>query len=89
MRLHVDVGGAEERRRTFDGKPLYNVDMLAAPVEAVAGIPFKRLVADLVAQRFAHGAAHDVFRGDELDLGVLAARFVVERLADLRVGVGE
>ena len=63
--------------------------MLAAAVEAVAGIALERLVADLVPERLAHGAAHDVLRGDELDPDALAARLVVERGAHLRIGVGE
>ena len=63
--------------------------MLAAAVEAVAGIALERLVADLVPERLAHGTAHDVLRSDELDPDALAARLVVERGAHLRIGVGE
>ena len=89
MRLHVGVGGAEEFPCALDGEALDDVDVFAAPVEAVSGITLQCLVADLVSERLAHRAAHDVLRSDQLDLGALAARLVVERLAHRRIGLGE
>ena len=89
MRLHVGVGGAEEFLCALDGEALDDVDVFSAPVEAVSGITLQRLVADLVSERLAHRAAHDVLRGDELDLDALAPRLVVERLAHRRIGLGE
>ena len=89
VRLHVGIGSAEEFLRAFDGEALDDVDKLAAPMEAVAGIALERLVADLVPERLAHGAAHHVLRSDELDPDALAARLAGERDANLRIGVGE
>ena len=89
VRLHVGVSGTKEFPRALDGEALNDVDVLAAAVEAVAGIALQRLVADLVSERLAHGAAHDVLRGEELNLGTLAARLVVEGLAHRRIGLGE
>ena len=89
MRLDVGIGGAEEFLRALDGEAFDDVDVLSAPVEAVSGIALQRLVADLMPERLAHRAAHDVLRGDELDLGALAARLVVERLAHRGIGLGE
>ena len=89
VRLNIGVDRAEERLRALDGEALDDVDILAAAVEAVSGIAFERLVADLVSKRLAHRSAHHILRGDELDLGPLPARLAVERFAHRRVGVGQ
>ena len=89
MRLHVGIGGAEKVPCALDSEAFDDVDVLAAAVEAVSGIALQRLVADLVSKRLAHRAAHDVLRGNELNLDALAARLVVERLAHRRIGLGE
>ena len=84
VRLHVGVGRAEELLCPLDGEALDDVDVLAAAVEAPPGVAFERLVADLVPERLAHRAARDVLRGDELDVGALAPRLALERLAHRR-----
>ena len=89
MWLDIGVGGAEQLLCARDGEAFDHIDMLAAAVEAVAGIALERLVADFVAERLAHRAAHDVLRSDELDPGALAARLVVKRGAHFRIGINE
>ena len=64
VRLHVGVSGTKEFPRALDGEALDDIHILAAAVEAVAGIALQRLVADLVSELLAHRAAHDVLRSD-------------------------
>ena len=59
------------------------------PLAVVAIRPNIRLVSDLVSERLSHRAAHDVLRGEQLDLAPLAASLCVECFAHRSVGVGE
>ena len=68
---------------------LGDIDELAAAVIALARIAFGIFVGHHRALRFQHGAADDVFRGDQLDLMALAAEFALDRGGDLRIGLGE
>ncbi len=73
----------------LDGEPLGDVDELAAAVIALAGQTFGIFVGQHRALRFEHGAADDIFRGDQFDLVALAAEFEPDRFGDFGIGLGE
>ena len=53
----------------------------------MARIAFQGLVGHFVAERLAHRTADDVFRGDELDLRLLARRLILQGSGDQRIAV--
>ena len=89
MRLHVGEVAAEQLGHPLDRQPLDHIDVLAAAVVALARQAFGIFVGQHRALRLEHGAADDVFRGDQLDFVALAAEFLADRAGDLRVGFVE
>ena len=89
IRLHVGELCAEQLLRPLDRQRLGDVDELAAAVVALARIALGVFVGHHRALRLEHGARHDVFRGDQLDLVALAAELVGDRIGDLGVRFGE
>ena len=87
VRLDVGEAGAEQLLGALDRERLGDVDPLAAAIVARARIAFGVFVGHHRALRFQHGAADDVFRGDQLDLMALPAEFALDRGGDLRIGL--
>ena len=76
MGLHIGMIGAEKLLCPRDGQRLDFIDELATAVVAFARIAFRVLVGHHATLRFQHRFAHDVFRGDQLQV-------VFESLASL------
>ena len=89
MRLDVGEGTAEQPRRALDGEPFGDIDELAAAVVALARQSFGVFVGQHRALRLEHGAADDVFRGDQFDFVALAAKLEPDGLGDFGIGLGE
>ena len=85
MRLHVGVLGAEQRFRAVDGQLLGAVGEFAAAVVALAGIALGVFVGEHRAHRFEHGFGNEIFRGDQLEAGALAASFLAQNFGDFRI----
>ena len=84
--LHVGGFRAEELLYPFDGDGLHLVDVGAAVVVALAGIALGIFVGQHGTLGRPHGAAGEVFAGDEFDAVVLTFRFAVDALGDLGIG---
>ncbi len=89
MRLDVGELAAEQFLGSLDGQRLDRVGRGAALVIAAAGIAFGIFVGEHRALRLEHRAADDIFRSDELDLGLLAGQLVTNRILDRRVGFAQ
>src|SRR4029453_4847904 len=89
MRLHVGRGGPEELFRPRDRQRLGDIDELAAAVVALSRIALGVLVRQYRPGGFEDRLADEVFRGDELEAGVLSMPFAIERRGDIGIGVGE
>src|SRR5215468_10305815 len=85
MRLHVGEGAAEQFCHALDRQPLDHVDELAAAIVALAGQALRVLVGQYRALGFEHGAADDVFRGNQLDLVALARELAADRIGHFRI----
>src|SRR5690606_16060421 len=85
MRLDVGVVGAEQLPGAIDRQLLGDVHVLAAAVVALAGIAFGVLVGQLAALGLHHPRAGVVLAGDQLDVVLLAARFVGDGLGQFGV----
>ena len=88
MRLDVGIFGTEQRLGAVDGQLLGHVDEFAAAVIALAGIALGVFVGQLAALRFHHCRAGVVFRGDQLDVILLATVFVLNRGPKFGIGHG-
>ena len=89
MRLHIGPGAAEQLLGPLDGQGLDLVDEFAAAVIALAGIAFGVFVGQHRTLRFEHGAGNDVFRGDQLDLPLLARELATDHAGDGAVTMGQ
>ncbi len=89
VRLHVDVGGAEQLLGAIDGQLLGDIDELAAAVVALARIPFGVLVGQHRALGFQDPGAGVVLRGDELDMVFLALLLAGNGVGELRIKTGD
>ena len=76
MRLHVDVLGAKKLFGAVAGQVLHFIGILAAAVVAFAGVAFGVLVGEDASGGFENGFGGEVFACDQLDLTVLALRFL-------------
>ena len=72
-----------------DGELFGDIDDLAAAVVAAAGIAFRVFVGQDGALGLQHGGGDDVFRGDQLDLILLAGEFAADGERQFRIAVGE
>ena len=77
VRLDVDVFGVEELFRAVAREVLHLVGVLAAAVVALARIAFGVLVGEDAAGGFEDGFGGEILAGDQLDLAVLTARFLL------------
>ena len=89
VRLDVGEIDAEQLLGALDGELFGDIDELAAAVVALARIALGVFVGHDRALRLEHGAGDDVLGGDQLDLVLLATEFLVDRVGDLRIGVGK
>ena len=87
--LHVDVFGAVERLGAFDRQLLGNVDVLATPVVAAAGVAFGVFVGQDRTLCLKHGTGDDVFRRNQLDLGLLTRHLLRKGCGQRRIGVAD
>ena len=89
--IRLDVGeiAGKQLLRPLDGEFLGDVDELAAAIVALARIALGIFVGHDRALRLEHGARHDVFRGDQLDLVALAAKLVADRARNVGIGLGK
>ena len=71
VRLYVGISGAENFLRTVDGDLLHHIHAFAAAVVTLARIAFRVLIREDAALRLHHRAAHDIFRGNQLQLVLL------------------
>jgi hypothetical protein len=85
MRLHVGVLRAKERLGTCNRGLLDDVDKLTAAVVPATRVPFGILVREDRAGGVENGAAHEVFRCDELEAAVLAVELVPGGVGDFRI----
>ncbi|MCP1576552.1 hypothetical protein J2S30_004931 [Herbaspirillum rubrisubalbicans] len=76
--LHVGGFGAEQGLQAVDGQLFGHVHVFAATVVALARIAFGVLVGQLRTLRFHHGRRGVVFRGDQLDVILLAGVFLLD-----------
>src|SRR5690606_27722146 len=84
MGLDVGVVGAEELPGAVDGQLLRHVDVLAAAVVALAGVPLGVLVGELAALGLHDPRAGVVLAGDQLDVVLLAAVLGGDRRGQFR-----
>ncbi len=89
VRLHVGELAAEQLLGALDGQILGLVDILTATVIAGAGIALGVLVGEHAARGLEHGAGHDVLRGDQLDLVLLAAELALHATEQLGIALGQ
>ena len=89
VRLDVGEAAAEQLLGALDGQGLDRVRRPAALVIAPPRIAFGIFVGQHRALRLEHRAADDIFRGDQLDLVLLALEFGADRVGDRRVGVAQ
>ncbi len=82
VRLDVGEAAAEQLLRPLDGEGLDRVGRSAALVVAAAGIAFGIFVGQHRALRLEHRPADDIFRGDQLDLRLLALQFGADGVFD-------
>ena len=89
MGLHVGVLRAVQLAGAVAGKVLHHVDLLAAAVVALAGVPFGVLVGEHAAHGLHDGAGGEVLRRDELHTPPLAGEFLAQAVGHLRIFSGE
>src|SRR5260221_604738 len=87
MRLHVGMLRAKKLLRAIDGQLLNLVRHFAAPVVALARITLRIFVREDRAHRFQHSFRDKIFRGDQLQSGRLAHRFLPQQIRNLRVNL--
>ena len=85
MGLDVDVFGPEDLLRPSDGQLLDRINVLAATIIALAGIPLRILVRHQAALRRQDGRTGKVLGRDEQQLLPLSFFFGADRLVDVRV----
>ena len=85
MRLHVDRFRAEQLLQALDRQGFGDVDIFTTTVVALARIALRVLVGHLAALRRHHGRTAVVFRGDQLDMFLLAAVLELDRAPQFRI----
>ena len=89
MRLDVGEAAAEQLLGALDRQRLDRVRRPAALIVAAARIALGIFVGQHRALRLEHRAADDIFRRDQLDLGLLALQLGLDRRGDRGVGIGQ
>src|SRR5207244_6379292 len=86
VRLDIGKTALKEPLGALDRQTLGGIDKKAAAVVAPARIAFGVFVGQHRALRLENRARDDVFAGDQLDLGLLAAAFAGDRGRQFGVG---
>src|SRR5262249_51911322 len=89
VRLHVGVLGAEQPAHALERQLFRHVHELAAAVVALARQALGVFVVHHRAERFQHGVAGEVLRGDQLERAELPFPLIGDGLEDLRVAIPE
>jgi hypothetical protein len=89
MRLNVGVLGAEELPGSIARQILDHIGELAAAVVALTRITFGVFVGEDAAGGFEHRFGSEILAGDEFEPPVLALRFMLDGVVDVRVHLGE
>jgi hypothetical protein len=84
--LHVGKAAIEQLAGAFNRKFLSNINEVAAAVIATTRIALGVFVGHHRALRFHHGARNDVFRGDQLNLMLLATKLAFDGSCQFRIG---
>ena len=87
MGLHIGERAVEQGLGPLDRKPLGDIDELATTIVSAARIPLGILVGQDGALGLKHSPAHDVLRGDELDLGALPLELLPNHTGNVRIGI--
>ena len=85
VRLDVGILRAEQLAGAVNGDLLDLIDVLAAAVITVAGVPFRVLVRQHAAHGRHDGGGNDVLAGDQLNVLALAAQLTLHSRAQLGV----
>ena len=83
--LNIRETGPEQLLGALDGQVLDDVDVFAAAIIALAGVALGIFVGQDRALGLKHSLGHDVFRGDQLDLVLLATKFFFDGGKHLRI----
>ena len=89
MGLHVGEGAIEQAAGALNRELLGDVDIFATTVIPAARITFRIFISQDRSLRLEHRTANDVFRGDQLNLLLLAFQFLANRFGDFRVSPGQ
>ncbi len=89
MRLDVGVLGPEQLAGSRAGEVFDDVDILAAAVIPLAGVPFGVLVGQDGPGGFQNGGAGVVFGRDEFEPFMLPSAFVLDGLPQHRILLGQ
>ncbi len=89
VRLHVDVLRAEDFLCAIDRQLLDHVDIFAAAIPAFARVAFGIFVRQAGSLRLHHGAAGEIFRGDQFDVFALAPFLRGDSFVDFRIDFAE
>ena len=89
MRLDVGEAAAEQLLGPFNRQRLDRIRRSAALVITSAWVAFGIFVGQHRALRLEHRLADNIFRGDQLDLGLLATKLGVDGVLDRRVLLGK
>ena len=87
MGLHIDERAAEQLLGPFNRQRFSNIYMLASAIVAAARVSLCILVCQDAALGFQNGFADDVFRGNQLNLVLLALQFPAQRRKERRIGL--
>ncbi len=88
VRLHVSVVGAEQFFRAVDSQLLYDINVFATAVVALARITFSVFVGQLRPLRLHHARAGVVFGGDQFDVLFLTYFFLLHSLPQFGIIIG-
>ena len=88
MGLNIDAIRTKQLLGTPDCDIFNNINILAAAVIALARIALCIFVGQHAAHSGHHSGGNKVFRGDQLNVALLAAKFLLHRLANLRIKAG-
>ena len=87
MRLDIGEAAVEQLLGAFDRQRFGDVDILTAAIVAPARIALGIFVGQHRALGLENGARHDVLRGDQLDLMLLAGELLGDRAGELGIAV--
>ena len=87
MGLNIGIGAIEQGLGPLNGQGLSDINKFAAAIIAAARIALGIFIGQDRALRLKHGARDNIFRGDQLNLGLLTLQLMRDTGEQLRVGV--